>query len=153
MIYKQVAASRKRAQSYEPGVVTYAKTEGELRAASGTDHGSHIKDRKSQKKNEKKNRKRSVNPATSASLSATGSSIIPKEAQILLDNDNKETLNLGSKNSKADLIAELKARNSDTYAKVKSGPKKGNPTNAVTITMLTSILKADNGGVTSSFAW
>ena len=78
MVYMQVVASRKRAQSYEPGVVAYAKTEGELRAASGTDHGSHIKKRKSQKKNEKKNRKRSANPVTSASLSATGSSIIPK---------------------------------------------------------------------------
>ena len=65
---------------------------------------------------------------------------------MLLDNDNKETLDLGSKNSKADLIAELKARNADTYAKVKSGRNKGSPTNAVTITMLTSLLKAANGG-------
>ena len=65
---------------------------------------------------------------------------------MLLDNDNKETLDLGSKNSKADLVAELKARGADTYAKVKSGPKKGNPTNAVTITMLTNILKDANGG-------
>ena len=146
VIYKQVTASRKRAQSYEPGVVACAKAEGEIRAASGTDHDSHIKNRKSQKKNERKNRKRSANPATSANLSATGSSIIPKEAQMLLDNDNKETLDLGSKNSRADLIAELKARGADTYAKVQSGPNKGKPTGAVTITVLTSLLKAANGG-------
>ena len=65
---------------------------------------------------------------------------------MLLDNDNKETLDLGSKNSKADLIAELKARGADTYAKVQSGVNKGNPTGAVTITVLTSLLKAANGG-------
>ena len=67
-------------------------------------------------------------------------------AQMLLDNDNKETLDLGSKNSKDDLIAELKARGADTYAKVQSGPNKGKPTSAVTITVLTSLLKAANDG-------
>ena len=62
----------------------------------------------------------------------------------LLDNDNKDTLDLSAKNGKTGLIEELKARNADSYPKVQSGPNQGNPTGAVNIPMLTSLLKAAN---------
>ena len=62
----------------------------------------------------------------------------------LLDNDNKDTLDLSAKNGKTELIEGLKARNADSYPKVQSGPNQGNPTGAVNIPMLTSLLKAAN---------
>jgi ankyrin repeat protein len=88
--------------------------------------------------------KKKSNPTTAAALSAVGSSIIPEKAQSLLDNDNKDTLDLSAKNGKTELIEELKARNADSYPKVQSGPNQGNPTGAVNIPMLTSLLKAAN---------
>ena len=144
MTYMQISASRNRAQSYVPGIVAYAKAEAALRAADGTDHDAHIAWRKAKKAKKTNDNKKKSNPTTAAALSAVGSSIIPEKAQSLLDNDNKDTLDLSAKNGKTELIEELKARNADSYPKVQSGPNQGNPTGAVNIPMLTSLLKAAN---------
>ena len=112
--------------------------------ANESEHDAHIAWRKAKKAKKTNDNKKKSNPTTAAALSAVGSSIIPEKAQSLLDNDNKDTLDLSAKNGKTELIEELKARNADSYPKVQSGPNQGNPTGAVNIPMLTSLLKAAN---------
>ena len=150
--FMKLEVSRRRGESYDRDVVAMAKLEAQARAQCGHDHKSHIKGRNEKSTASKKEKRANAvakgRGLTVAALSVAGGSILPEKAQALVQNNNKETMDLNGTCPKSDLIQELEMRGAGTYEKVKlkSSATYGLPVASVGIAELKQLLLQANNG-------